>query len=141
MGYQQLRIAPELAPSGGYWRCKFVPASMISTDHGAICDISVKLVPQYTSGQKEDYFEWGDTAGNSPTELAQKFIARFPQIVEASRGDDNEYVAWYTEMLRVTEPDGTIYAMHDYGIARDKIPTCNVDNVFVSMPPLPLLKD
>ena len=140
MGYQKLRIAPELAPSGCYWRCKFVPVSMISTDHGAICDVSGKLAPRYSSGQKDDYFDWGDTAGDSPTELALKFIARFPRIVEASRGNDNEYVGWYTEMLRVTEPEGIIYAIGDFGMPRDKISSINMDGVFVPMPPLPLVK-
>jgi len=34
-GYQRLRIAPGMAPSGCSWRCSITPATNISSRHGA----------------------------------------------------------------------------------------------------------
>ncbi|HEY5505641.1 MAG TPA: hypothetical protein VIK28_10830 [Sedimentisphaerales bacterium] len=35
LGYESLRVAPFLSPSGCYWRCVILPASMTSPSHGA----------------------------------------------------------------------------------------------------------
>jgi hypothetical protein len=35
LGYQRLRIAPGMSPSGAYWRCLITPVTNILTSHGA----------------------------------------------------------------------------------------------------------
>lgn len=139
MGYQRLRIVPGMAPSGCYWRCKIVPASMISPNHGAKSDCHNDMAARYSSGQEDNFFGWNDVVGNTPTEMAQKFIERFPKIAEAGCGGDDKYVSWYLEMLRLTEPDGIIFttADSDWPIPEDKIPVANMHEVFVPLPPLP----
>jgi hypothetical protein len=41
---------------------------------------------------------------------AENLLREFPRLAEQSLGRDPEYVAWYREVLRMTEPDGIIYA-------------------------------
>jgi hypothetical protein len=51
---------------------------------------------------------------------AENLLRAFPRLAEQSLGRDGEYVAWYREMLRMTEPDGIIYARRWW--EDDKIP-------------------
>ena len=55
--------------------------------------------PFYTTGQGRSYFGWEDAHGDSASDLARKFVDRFPEISEAARGSDCVYAGWYLEML------------------------------------------
>ena len=113
MGYEQLRIAPGVAPSGLFWRLSICAASNTLPEHGAeMRDFHEGA--HYSSGGEDRYFDWNDAADDSPSELAQKFVERFPELAEAGKGDDPDYVRWYEEMLRITEPDGLPYAYADW---------------------------
>ena len=132
MGYEQARIAPGVAPSGLFWRLSVTAASNTESDNGALMR-DFDRGANYSSGAGAEYFGWTDARDDSPAELAEKFVERFPDIAEEARGRDPEYVRWFREMLAATEPDGLIYAYADwpgrrhrlelfYGSSRDVIP-------------------
>jgi hypothetical protein len=120
MGYEQLRIAPNVAPSGLFWRLSICAASNTRPEHGAAIR-DFHQAAHYSSGGLKKYFDWDDAANDSPRELARKFVERFPDLAEAGKGSDPEYVRWYEEMLRVTEPDGLPYAFADWPAPTDRL--------------------
>jgi len=86
MGYQRLRITPDMAPSGMHWRCAIAaPGAAAAT---------------YTTGQARAYFGWDDAAADTPQQLAQKFAARFAELCAQGRGADQAYADWFAELLR-----------------------------------------
>lgn len=105
LGYQRIRIAPGLSPSGAYWRCAITPVSNISSRHGAELAPEANLdeVAQYSTGQSNEYFEWKDAKADTARELAQKFLQRFPFIVRKGEGADWEYAGWFVQMLGFAE--------------------------------------
>jgi hypothetical protein len=113
LGYQRLRIAPGVAPSGLYWRCAFASAAKFSVRHGAQI-AGAGPVARYSTGQARAYFDWPDAADDTPEQLARKFLTRFPEIAAQSQGADAAYVEWYAEMLRLSEPDGAPIAYADW---------------------------
>jgi hypothetical protein len=119
-GYEQLRIAPGVAPSGLFWRLSICAASNTLPEHGAEMQDFDKGA-HYSSGGENRYFDWDDAADDSPSELATKFIERFPELAEAGEGDDPAYVRWYAEMLQSTEPDGLPYAYADWPCPDDRL--------------------
>ena len=54
LGYEGLRVAPFLSPSGCYWRCVFLPAAMTSPAHGARLarDDDYESLPRYSSATR-----------------------------------------------------------------------------------------
>lgn len=138
MGYEQMRIAPGVAPSGLFWRLSVTAASNTEPEHGARMR-DWDRGANYSSGAGAEYFDWTDASDDSPAELAEKFVERFPEIAAEAKGRDPEYVRWYREMLAATEPDGLMYAYADwpsredqlgifYGACRDEIPLPPVFN-------------
>jgi ADP-ribosyl-[dinitrogen reductase] hydrolase len=138
MGYEGLRLAPYLAPSGMYWRAQIVPVKYISPKHGARSIYLSKHsgIPTYTSGNGYNYFELGTVESDTPQQIAEKFIDRFQELAQLGKLDDPEYVQWYAEMLAATEPDGTIYAFADFDVPSDRMPVDFSLDVFVPLPPL-----
>lgn len=58
-GYQLLRIAPGMAPTGLHWRCTITPASNILISNGALMkQWKEDLCAAYSSGQDRNYFGW-----------------------------------------------------------------------------------
>ena len=100
-----------MAPSGLYWRCGLASAAHFRAQHGAMFAGGGPMA-RYTTGQARAYFDWTDAAGDTPEQLAHKFVERFPEIAMQSWGADAAYAEWYAEMLRLTEPDGApiVYA-------------------------------
>ena len=126
LGFERLRIAPQIGPTGFAWRCDILPASCISDRHGALpnddTESFLHLVGdggyrRYTSGVGFEFctkpFEWTDAPFDSPRGLADKFIARFPRVAFAGFGRDAEYVAWYKQMLNQTAPFGLVASYSD----------------------------
>jgi hypothetical protein len=68
-GYQYLRIAPAMSPSGCHWRCAISPASNKKKSHGAKTVNYSKTVAHYTSGPENEYFEWKDAKTDTAREL------------------------------------------------------------------------
>ena len=136
MGYQQLRIAPGMSPSGMYWRCSIAPAISFSRSNGAILDRWDAPAAHYTSGQENKYFDWEDAERDSPRKLAHKFWKRFPEIIRLGNGSDWEYVGWYLEMLRLTESNGLPIAYADWDLPSGCLAVVgNSKNAQVPLPP------
>ncbi len=114
-GYQRLRIAPSMAPSGLYWRCHIVASRDTTSIHGALIDqYGHSLEAVYSSGQDNEYFGWKDAKTDTARQLADKFIERFPELAQAARGKDYEYAGWFVEMLGIIESDGLPFAYAEY---------------------------
>lgn len=118
-GFQRLRIVPGMSPSGCHWRCSITPVANISSQHGAriVCENALRV--HYSSSQERHYFGWDDATHATPSQLANIFIKRFPEIVEAGRGSDWLYAGWYLEMLHLTYPDSFPIAYADWEIPED----------------------
>ncbi|MDX8340540.1 hypothetical protein SLH46_15175 [Draconibacterium sp. IB214405] len=113
-GYQLLRIAPGMAPSGLHWRCSITPATNILKSNGALqYSFEDGVSVNYTSGLENHYFGWSDAGYITPSKMAKLFIQRFPRIAEAGKGSDWSYAGWYVEMLHLTYPDGFPIAYED----------------------------
>jgi len=112
-GYQRLRIAPGLSPSGVYWRCSIAPVTNMLQGDGAMLADFDGLAALYTTGQGQQFFDWPDAVGASPDRLADMFPERFADIAAAGFGSDWQYAGWYQEMLRMTEPDALPFAYSD----------------------------
>jgi hypothetical protein len=119
-GYQNMRIAPGMAPSGAYWRCTITPRLNILRNHGAKLKDWDRLTAHYSSGQGNSYFEWTDAETDTVQDLADKFHRRMPEIVEASRGLDWEYAGWYVTMLGYAERGLFSIAYSDWMSEPDK---------------------
>ena len=113
-GYQRLRIAPSMSPSGMHWRCAITPVSNILRAHGAMLAHHDRLAAHYTSADGRAYFGWTDATHQGPDRLAEWFVARFPEIAEAGRGSDWLYAGWYVEMLHLTYPASFPIAFADW---------------------------
>jgi hypothetical protein len=135
-GYQRLRIAPGMAPSGLYWRCAITPVTNISSLHGAMLADWDVLTAAYTSGQRDKYFDWQDASHATPSQLADLFISRFPDIVTAGQGSDWSYAGWYLEMLHLTYPNSLPIVYADWDLSKDYIATVGErSDVQVPLPP------
>jgi len=118
-GYQRLRIAPGMAPSGCYWRCSITSKSNILRSHGAMLKDFDRAVAHYSSGQDNEYFGWTDAKSDDVKELAAKFMNRFPEVIEASLGDDWSYAGWYVRMLGYAEREMLPIAYADWYVSPD----------------------
>ena len=140
-GYQRLRIAPGMSPSGGHWRCAITPASNVLVAHGAMLADWNGPVAHYTTGMENRYFDWADAAGRTPSQLADLFLERFGELAALGRGRDWLYAGWFVEMLALTYPDHVpiVYADYlDHGPESRWMPTLSPDGtreVAVPMPP------
>ena len=116
-GFQTIRLCPRLSNSGVHWIAWITSAEQVLPNHGAILHPTAMmqamksppndaLAACYTSTQGAEYFGWADAAKDSPGQLAEKFIGRFPQVCANGRQLDPEYVNWYKSMLVVTGPEG-----------------------------------
>jgi len=133
MGYERLRAAPGMSPSGCHWRCAITPVTNIRQENGARMRSFQTNVAHYTSANGSEYYGWDDAANDTARQLADKFVERFSDIAELGKGSDPEYVRWYAEVLEATGPTGFIYAYADWGLPQDRILALN--GVEVPMPP------
>ncbi|MGO9471322.1 MAG: hypothetical protein ACLQVF_45100 [Isosphaeraceae bacterium] len=135
-GYERLRAATGLSPSGCYWRCCVTPVSNICRSHGALVSDYEAAAARYSSSDGARCFGWPDAVDDSPGQLATKFLDRFVELSESRRGRDGAYARWYCEMLRSTEPGGLIYAYADWELPGDGLPTLgDAKGALIPLPP------
>jgi hypothetical protein len=139
LGYEGLRVTPFHSPSGCYWRCCIVPASMTHRDHGArLADDAVyESLPKYSSADEDKYFGWRNMKPKTPLILARRFIVEFPKIAEMGHHPDPAYARWFATMLELTAPIGVVSAFGDWESPVDRMITdfCE-DGIVVSLPPV-----
>lgn len=105
-GLGRLRAMPTIAPSGLYWRLSVYVVG---------CDD----VDRWTSGNPDD--------GLGAEELADRFVADHPTLVEAGRGDDPAYAAWLVRAADVARAGWLPYFFADW-------PTDDIEGVPLSGP-------
>jgi len=113
LGYQRLRIVPGMAPSGVYWRVGITTIHNVLSNNGAMCN-DFGIMARYTTGMDNRYFDWEDAKTDTATQLAAKFVDRFPDIARDGKGRDWEYAGWYVEMLGFAELDAFPVAYDDW---------------------------
>lgn len=137
-GYQRLRIAPGMSPSGCHWRCIILPDGHVrdngwepkGEDWGGFEQRD--LMACYTTGQGSTYFGWTDAESDNARQLAAKFIERFPDLAWAGRGLDREYAGWLTWVLGKAEAGDlpVFYADHDVSVSPDLLPPRPVEPTY-----------
>ncbi len=134
LGYQRLRIGPGISPSGMYWRCAVTHADNIGSDHGAMVVDENHDTVTYSSAVGKNFFGWEDASDDDTETLARKFVERFPVIVRLGRGDDEEYAAWFTQVVALAREGDLPYAYSDWSedMDPDHLPTVG------SLRPLPM---
>lgn len=105
-GYEGLRLAPTLAPSGCHWR-----AAMFAARRPGL-----RTRSRSSGAGWRLLFDWADAGGMTLDELADRFVREFPEIAEAARHSDTAYATWYAEMLALTAPNGVIYLAADFDL-------------------------
>jgi len=127
-----------MAPSGAAWRCAIAPVTDFTPDHGAILREDVHSQAHYSTGEQRQYFGWNDVAYRTPSQLADCFIERFPDLVRSGRGSDWSYAGWYCEMLGRTYPDHLPVAFGNWEVTGDGL-VCigGAREIRVPLPPLP----
>lgn len=101
-GYQRLRIAAGMSPSGCYWRCHITPVDNIRPNGWEPLDWDDGIA-SYTSGDEDRYFGWKDAPGKTARQLAQLFVERFPELALRGVGRDRPYAGWFVGMLGAAE--------------------------------------
>jgi predicted RNase H-like nuclease len=134
-GYQRVRIAPSLSPSGTSWRCDIAVASNIDPTHGARL-LEWDCAAHYSSSTGNRCFDWTDADRVSPSRLADLFVERFPRLAEAGAGSDWAYAGWYVEMLYITYPVALPIASADYQLPTDHLPCIGGSETRIPLPPL-----
>src|SRR5262249_8674343 len=145
MGYERLRAVTGFHPAGCNWRLCITPAVgvllpgpgvdfMARQNRGvAVGDWVVYCSGNaawgsFRGGEAErECFGWTDAAEDSPCQLAEKFIKRFPTVVAEGKGSDPDYARWYANMIEATEPEGLIYMYADWDMPSDHLPVFNME--------------
>lgn len=100
-GFGKLRIIPSLSPSGMNWRCNFIDDTNKNSFYAS---------------------EWINTHENENSsdeikltinEFADLFILENFDFIEHCKGINEDYVKWYSEMLRQLKKDELPYAFAD----------------------------
>jgi hypothetical protein len=101
-GFGKLRIIPSLSPSGMSWRCSFIA----KTKNNSL--IASSWIYNY---EKENSLEEIELTYQ---ELANLFIKQNLDFIEDCKGEDEEYVKWYGEMVDNLAEGELPYAFDDY---------------------------
>jgi hypothetical protein len=102
VGYQRLRIAAGMSPSGTHWRCSITPMDNVHVNGWEPVDWD-RNVAHYSTADGSRYFGWQDAARKSARQLAQMFIERFPHLAASSAGRDRAYAGWFVGTLGAAE--------------------------------------
>lgn len=101
-GYEKLRVIPSLSPSGLGWRCKFINETKDS-----------ELIASNWIYKHEDENS-KEEIKRTPQELADLFIKENLEFIDHSKGENEQYTKWYSEMLESLKKDELPFAFSDY---------------------------
>jgi len=85
-GYQHIRIAPGMSPSGCHWRYAVTPVTNVLRSHGGRLAVWDSAVAHYSSGMGHEFSGWQDAPHKHPSRLAEMFLSCFPEIAVAGAG-------------------------------------------------------
>jgi 8-oxo-dGTP pyrophosphatase MutT (NUDIX family) len=127
-GYEKLRIGPHENPSP--YRLAVLPRKYFSVHHGAwVPSDGDSLFLSHSSELGGLVFRWIDADHDSPEQLADKYILRFPEEAAEGLGSDPAYAEWFQSLLDKTRRGGlpmTAIESLDYGPYRS--PTLPISN-------------
>jgi hypothetical protein len=136
MGYERLRIAPSVRVAERCWWCSITHTCNIQRNHGAKVIDRDRDVAVYNSLQENQFFDWIDALFDSPRELAEKFVVRFPDLAKKGAGKDTAYARWYAEMIGRSDPLGVPYAEAYWDFPKDCLPFFNLpEGMKFDLPP------
>lgn len=102
MGYQHARIMPYEYPLA--YRIVIAPRSEFSLTNGAYFnDGTSENCARYSSADENRYFGWRDAEADNARQLAEKFVARYPNLIRSMRGSDWRYAGWLADLLGCLE--------------------------------------
>ncbi len=123
-GYENLRLRAGLSPSGCHWRYQLSPR-----------DESVRGPSGSLTNQLN--MNWGDNDDSTPEELAGAIMTRFPELVDAAKGEDSAYAAWLSEIIEESAPEGLFIEFWDSydGPCKDvRLINCESKRIFPQPP-------
>ncbi|HLO79241.1 MAG TPA: hypothetical protein VK196_22515 [Magnetospirillum sp.] len=118
-GFERLRIGPGLSPSGLHWRCSLATADNVCTNGWEPRDWN--LAATYSTAEGDAVFGWENTP-QSPSDMAAKFIATFPDLAESARGPDPAYARWLDNVVTATRHGHLPLLFADFPLAEDGLP-------------------
>jgi len=111
-GFELLRIAPYVYATG-HWRVELVPATATDPSNGSLVrDHGVESYG-YSAAMGADMFDDG-VHYTDPQRVATALLRTLPGLMNASKGQDRAYVAWYEAMLSLIWPSALPYAFSEY---------------------------
>jgi hypothetical protein len=117
LGYESTRIVPFIVDTagGGDWHCILAPAAMVSPSHGARIAEAIDWWGGACPRGRDFPYLLGRGVRGLPGlppgfGAAEDMIRAYPKLAEHCLGRDREYAEWYRAMLRITEPEGVVYA-------------------------------
>ena len=114
-GYQLLRIAPGMSPSG----TPVTPRHNTLRSNGAMA-ANFQSTIKYSSADSNKYFGWTDAATDTARQLAEKFKERFPEELECCEGQDWEYCGWFVQVLGMADRLAFPAAYYDFEDGGDR---------------------
>ena len=106
-GFGKLLIIPGLSPSGMYWRCSFYDETRNNE-----CGAS-NWIYNYEKENSEEEIKL------TTQELTDLFIKENFEFLENCKGENNEYIKWYSDMLLQLKKDELPYAYADWEMQED----------------------
>jgi len=101
-GYQKLRVAAGMSPSGVHWRCHITHVNNVGANGWEPTNWFQGVI-NYSSADGNQFFGWTDAPDKNARELAQLFIERFEEVSQLGLGLDYEYAGWFTAVLGKAE--------------------------------------
>ena len=106
---------PHIHPLG--YRIVIAPADRFSARNPAFSNRAYdEPAVAYSSASGNRYFGWADAGSDDARKLADKFVARFPALVQECAGSDWCYAGWLSDLLAALErqPDALPFVMEEY---------------------------
>jgi hypothetical protein len=101
-GFENLRVIPSLSPTGLAWRCNFVSV----TDREKEAIVTSTWIENYFSKEKNIQF--------SIVELTDLFQREHAGFLNKCKGNNKEYIEWYSDMLNKLKKGELPYAFAEY---------------------------
>jgi hypothetical protein len=100
-GFGKLRIVPSVAPNGLHWRCSFIDKTK-----GHEFPASQWIYKIELKSRKLEIKQ-------SPEELADLFMQENNEFLHYCKGDNQEYVKWYSKMTESLKESELPYAFSE----------------------------
>ncbi len=106
LGYERLRLASGISPTGLNWRYSVAPADQFEANGYLLRDGRYPGAAFGTTRGDDAPFGWDGAEELGGTGLADMFLERFPDVAAAGKGPDPNYKQWFASALAASRPDG-----------------------------------